>query len=229
MKATSADAFNDVIVTSATIISLIVGKLIRLNIDGWMGLIVSLFVVFSGFRIAKDTIMPLLGEPVDRDVYTLITKMVEKYEGIMGSHDLIAHNYGPSHIMASIHVEVANNSNIEEVHEIIDKIEKDILSETGIFLVIHTDPVEVNDSSFLEKKLLLIKIVHNIEPKATVQDIRFVSEQNKTNAVFDLVVPPFYTEMMEQSLMSKISESIRILDKNCNCVISTERSYIAEP
>jgi len=193
-----------------------------------MGLVVSLFVMFAGFKIAKETIMPLLGEAADREIYTLLTNKVESYDGIIGSHDLIAHNYGPSHTMATIHVEVANNSNLEEIHETIDKIEKDVLSETGIFLVIHMDPVEINDKNVLEKKYLVINIVEDIEPKATIHDFRVVNGEHVISFIFDLVVPPFYNEREEQDLLIKISEQISQINEKYQCTISIEKNYIAE-
>ena len=103
-----------------------------------MGVCVSLFVIYAGFNIAKDTLLPLLGEAVDKEVYQELTEIIESYDGIVGSHDLIVHNYGPSHIMATIHVEVSNSAEIGEIHSVIDEIERDVLREKGIILVIHT-------------------------------------------------------------------------------------------
>lgn len=228
MKATSADSLSDAVVTLATIISIIVGKLAGLNIDGWMGLVVSLFIIISGINIAKDTLMPLLGEAVDKEIYSKITKKVESYSGIVGSHDLIVHNYGPSHVMASIHAEVPNDSNMEEVHETIDRIERDILREFGIFIVIHMDPIEVNDKKVLEKKNMVLKIVKDIEPNATIHDFRMVNGEIITNLIFDLVVPRSYTEEDEKNLLMQITENINKMHEKYKCIITIEKSYIAE-
>jgi cation diffusion facilitator family transporter len=228
MKATSADARNDVLVTSATIISVLIGKLTGYSIDGWMGVVVSIIVLLAGFNIAKDTLMPLLGEALGKDAYKSITSKVESYEGIIGTHDLIAHNYGPSHIMATIHAEVPNDSNMETIHETIDKIERDVLREMGIFLVIHMDPVEVNDTRVVAKKNMVVKIVSEIEPMATIHDFRIVNGEEIMNLIFDLVVPHSYNEKMEQDLLLNITERINEIDDKYQCVITIENSYIAE-
>lgn len=228
MKATSADSLSDAVVTLATIISIIVGRLTGLNIDGWMGLVVSLFIIISGINIAKDTLMPLLGEAVDKEIYSKITKKVESYDGIVGSHDLIVHNYGPSRVMASIHAEVPNDSNMEKVHETIDRIERDILKELGIFIVIHMDPVEVNDKKVLEKKNMVFKIVKDIEPKATIHDFRMVNGEITTNLIFDLVVPRSYTEEDENRLLMQVTENINKMHEKYKCIITIENSYISE-
>jgi cation diffusion facilitator family transporter len=228
MKATSADSLSDVLVTFATIFSIVFANLTGLTIDGWVGLVVSIFVLLAGFNIAKDTLMPLLGEAVDREVYINITRKVESYEGIIGTHDLIAHNYGPSHIMATIHAEVPNDSNMEEIHETIDMIERDVLRELGIFLVIHMDPVEINNKIVQEKKNLVVKVVSTLEPKATIHDFRVVNGENLTNLIFDLVVPHSYGEKEEQELLIKVTELLRTIDDRYQCVITIENSYIAE-
>lgn len=228
MKATSADSLNDVIVTSATIVSIIASKLTGFNIDGWIGIVVSIFVMLAGINIAKETLMPLIGEAVDKDVYSNITNKVESYEGIIGSHDLIVHNYGPSHIMATIHAEVPNDSNMEDIHEVIDRIERDVLREMDIFLVIHMDPVEINDKRVLDRKNMVIKVVEDIEPKASIHDFRVVNGKGNTNLIFDLVVPHSYSEKDEQDLLRKVTESISKDSNKYQCVITIEHSYIAE-
>lgn len=228
MKATSADSLGDVLITLATVLSIIIGKITGLAIDGWMGLIVSIFVLIAGFNIAKDTLEPLLGEAIDHEVYQSITDMVESYDGIVGSHDLIVHNYGPSHIMASIHAEVPNNVNLEEIHETIDSIERDILREMGIFIVIHMDPIEINDSKVLEKKSMVIDIIKKLEPKATIHDFRVVNGENQVNLIFDLVVPHSYSAIQEQELLFKVDEAIQNIDPKYQSVITIENSFIAE-
>lgn len=228
MKATSADSLGDVLVTSTTVLSIIIGKITGLAIDGWMGLIVSVFVLIAGFNIAKDTLEPLLGEAVDPEVNKSITDTVESYDGIIGSHDLIVHNYGPSHIMASIHAEVPNDVNLEEIHETIDSIERDILREMGIFIVIHMDPVELNDSKVLEKKSMVIDIIKKLEPKAAIHDFRIVNGESQVNLIFDLVVPHSYSNTAEQDLLLKVEEAIQNVDSKYQSVITIENSFIAE-
>lgn len=125
MEATAADAMGDVMTTSAAILSLLALKYLNWNIDGIVGLAVSVAVMYGGLNIAKDTLAPLIGEAIEPEVYEEISNFVEGYEGILGTHDLIVHNYGPSHSMASIHAEVPSNYDPEYSHEIIDRIERD--------------------------------------------------------------------------------------------------------
>lgn len=226
--ATSADARNDVIVTGATIISILFSKFTGITIDGWIGTAVSVFVLYSGFTIAKDTLMPLLGEAVPKEVYETIAKKVESYEGIHGSHDLIVHNYGPSHIMGTIHVEVSNDSNIEKVHDTIDMIERDILKELGIFLVIHMDPIETNNEDVLANMNMVVMIIRNIEPNAHIHDFRVVNGEHAVNFIFDLVIPYSYKDKEKEELLQIIEIKVKEINHKCNCIITVEKSYIAE-
>lgn len=228
MLATSADSMGDVVVTSATIISTIVAGLTGWKIDGYMGVVVSIFVMLAGFRIAKDTLVPLLGQAVERDVYEKITSMVESYEGIVGSHDLIIHNYGPTRRMATIHAEVPNDINLDMAHETIDKIERDVLEKLDIFLVIHMDPIEVNNMAVKEKKHMVRDIITNLEPKATIHDFRLINGEHQINLIFDLVIPYSYTKEAEQKLLANIVEEIRSNDVRYQCIITMENSFIAE-
>lgn len=228
MLATAADSLGDVTVTTATIISAIIAGITGLKIDGYVGLIVSIFVMLAGFRIAKETLEPLLGQAVEREMYQRITNMVESYEGIVGSHDLIIHNYGPTHHMATIHAEVPNNLNFEIAHETIDQIERDVLEKLDIFLVIHMDPIEVNDAAVMEKKEMVTSIIQALEKKATLHDFRVVNGEHQINLIFDLVVPHSYSKDEEQRLLSRIIEEVRKNDTRYQCIITIENSFIAE-
>ncbi len=228
MIATSADSRNDVIVTSATIISAIVSGATGLNIDGYIGVLVSVFVMLAGFNIAKDTLEPLLGEAVDRELYEKVSRMVQSYEGIVGTHDLIIHNYGPTQRMATIHAEVPNNINFEMAHETIDRIERDILERMDIFLVIHMDPIEVDNEMVNDKKRMVLDIILGLEPKASIHDFRLVNGEHQINLIFDLVLPYSYTKDMKQKLLSSIVEELRKEDSRHQCIITMENSFIAE-
>jgi cation diffusion facilitator family transporter len=228
MKATAADALGDVLITSTTIISILISKFTGLAIDGFMGLVVSIFVLIAGYKIAKETLEPLLGEAVGRETYEAITSKVESYKGIIGSHDLIVHNYGPSNIMATIHAEVPNDIDLETAHETIDKIERDVLREMGIFLVIHMDPVEVNDVRVLDKKMKVTQVIKELEPEAAIHDFRIVNGDHRINMIFDLVVPYSYSKVKEDELLEKIKEEIRRIDERYQAVITIENSFIAD-
>ncbi len=227
MKATAADAFGDVLITSATVVSIIVGYFTNLKIDGIMGLIVSLIVLYAGFGIAKDTLEPLLGEAVSPETYDLLTKKVESYDGIVGSHDLIVHNYGPSNTMATIHAEVPSDMNIEVAHDLIDGIERDVLRELDIFLVIHMDPLEVNNQVVNDLKAKVKEIITELDPYASLHDFRMVNGEHHINIIFDLVVPHDYTVAQEHKLLLDIINQISAIDDRYQCVITPEHSFVA--
>lgn len=228
MKATAADSMGDVMVTSATVISTIIAGVTGWQVDAYMGLVVSIFVMLAGYNIAKETLEPLLGQAVEREAYERITEMVEGYEGIEGTHDLIIHNYGPTHRMATIHAEVPNNIDFQVAHETIDTIERDVLEKLDIFLVIHMDPIEVNDTMVIEKKDMVLSIINALEPKASIHDFRIVNGEHQINLIFDLVIPYSYSKEEEQKLLSNIVDEIRSRDARYQCIITMENSFIAE-
>ncbi|WP_066715490.1 cation diffusion facilitator family transporter [Clostridium sp. Marseille-P299] len=228
MKATAADSIGDVLITSATIISIIIGYVTELNIDGFMGIAVSIFVFISGINIARETLEPLLGEAIDKELYQKITKKVCSYKYIMGCHDLVVHNYGPTHTMATIHCEVPNNIPMEDAHEVIDQIERDVLREDNIFLVIHMDPVEVNNEKVVLLKEKVTSIVKILEKEATIHDFRVVNGDCHSNLIFDLVIPHNYSEKQEKELERLVTQLIKEWDPKYECVISLDHSYVAE-
>ena len=228
MKATAMDSLSDVVVTSATIVSAILAGMFGWQVDAYVGVIVSVFVMFAGINIAKDTLEPLMGEAVDKDLYHKVSNFVESYEGIVGSHDLIIHSYGPNHLMGTIHVEVPSNADFEKAHETIDQIERDILKELDMFFVIHMDPVEVNDLKILEKNEMIDNILKKLDPKVSFHDFRVINGDNHINLIFDLVVPFSYTKKEEQRLLHDLIEEVRRRDPRHQCIITLENTYIEE-
>lgn len=228
MIANSYDSRNDVIVTAATVITAIIAGVTGLKLDSGMGLLVSAFVIISVIKILKETIEPLLGQAVEYELFEKITKMVESYDGIVGTHDLIIHNYGPTHRMATIHAEVPNNMDIQLAHEIIDQIETDAQKMLDIFLVIHMDPIEVDDKAVLEKKGMLLQIIEKLDERASIHDFRVVNGEHHINLIFDMVVPYNYTKAQQMELQSKIEQEVRQKDERYQCIIRIENSYIAD-
>lgn len=228
MLATATDSMGDVLVTLVTVISTIIAGLTDWQIDGYMGIVVSIFVMLSGIGIVKDTLEPLLGEAVDRDAYKKVTSLVESYPGIVGTHDLIIHNYGPSHRMATIHAEVPNDIDFEVAHVTIDKIERDVHDIMDIYLVIHMDPVEMNDVKVIEKRDIVTELVKRLDENVSIHDFRIVNGEYQTNLIFDLVIPYSYTRDEENRLLTRIMEETRKLDSRLNCMITLENSFIAE-
>ena len=227
MLATAADAMGDVITTSATIASIIFFRLSGINIDGFVGIAVSLVVMWAGIGIARDTLEPLLGEAVTPEEYIKITEFVERYEGIVGSHDLIVHNYGPGRSMASIHAEVPNDVDIEVSHEIIDRIERDAAKQLGIFLVIHMDPIETKNEQVLKVKAQVEKIMEALDKNVSIHDFRMVDGEKQINLIFDMVVPFEYDKEREKELKKSFRTLIRMHDERYQCVITVERGYVA--
>ncbi len=228
MKATAIDSLGDVVVTVTTILSIIVERLSGYYIDGWVGIIVGGFILVSGINVAKDTLMPLMGESVSKDVYKKITDKVESYDGIIGSHDLIVHNYGPSNTMATIHAEVPNDSDLEQIHEQIDLIERDVQEDLGIFILIHMDPIEVNDERILKKQDMVTEIVTRLEPESYIHDFRVVDGVKKINLIFDLVIPFSYSKEDQYALVRNITKEVRKVDYRYDCIITIKNSFVAE-
>lgn len=226
MKATAADSLGDVVTTTATILSVAVYGIWGLNIDGIVGLIVSVAVMLAGVKIAKETLTPLIGEPIDPKLYLEITEFVESYEGIIGSHDLIVHNYGPSRSMASIHAEVPNDVNVEISHEVVDRIEREALKKFGIFLVIHMDPVETKNSRVMEFGSMLENVIHGVDPRISFHDFRLIDGQEQINLIFDLVFPREYDKKKRERLKEEIIKKVTETDNRC-CLVMTEESGFA--
>lgn len=227
MLATAADSMGDVITTSATIASILFFKITGINIDGIVGVGVSLVVMWAGFGIAKDTVEPLIGEAVPPEEYEKITKFVESYQGVEGSHDLIVHNYGPGRSMASIHAEVPNDVDIEVSHEIIDRIERDARKKLGVFLVIHMDPVETKNEQVLAVREQVTKILDAVDPDVSIHDFRMVDGKGQVNLIFDMVVPFEYDLEKEKQLKKSVRKLLQLHDERYQCVITVERSYMS--
>lgn len=227
MLATAADSLGDVITTSATVLSIIICHFTSINVDAIAGLIVSAIVIWSGISIAKDTLEPLIGERVPAELYQKITDIVESYDGIVGTHDLIVHNYGPNRSMATIHAEVPNDINIDVSHEIIDKIERDVKKDLNILLVIHMDPVEMRDEEVLSLREKTSRIVHALDPELNFHDFRVLKENEQRNLIFDLVIPDSYSEKDANRVMHQLVSLLHEMDGNVECIITLDRSFEA--
>ena len=226
MMATATDALGNMVTTSATIVSILFWRATGINIDGFVGIGVALVVLWAGIGIAKDTLEPLIGKPIEPEEYERITRFVESYEGIVGSHDLIVHNYGPGRSMASIHAEVPNDVGIEESHEVIDRIERDAIKNMGIFLVIHMDPTETKDEHVLHARRRAVEILEVLDPKVTIHDFRMVDGEKRINLIFDMVVPFEYDKERQEELKKSLGKLLKFTDERYECVITIERSYI---
>lgn len=227
MLATSADAMGDVATTSATIFSIGVYGVLGYNVDGIVGVIVSVVVMIAGFNIAKDTLAPLIGEGIDPEVYKKITDFVESFEGIVGTHDLLVHNYGPSRSMASIHAEIPNDMGVEATHEVVDRIEREAMRHFNLLLVIHMDPVETHDERVAEFKTMVRDVLMNVDRRLTFHDFRMVDGSERISLIFDLVVPREYKQAVLGRLKARIGDEVRKQDRRCVCIITVENSFLS--
>ncbi len=228
MRATAADAMGDVLTTAATLAAMVVYHFFDRNIDGIVGLIVALIVIWEGVGIVRDTLKPLLGERPDPQLAQKITQMVESYDGIYGSHDLIIHNYGPTRSMATIHAEVSNSADIEQTHELIDRIEREVTRVTGVFLVIHMDPVETKDRHVLRYQRMVGEILRQLDENIRSHDFHMIDDGEQITLAFDVVVPYTYHDEEKNALLHRIIEEVQQYDPRCACIITIENSFTAD-
>ena len=188
LEATSADSRNDVITTSAVLVSCLIGRFFGVDIDGWSGLAVAAFILWSGFGIARETMSTLLGEQ-DRELAEKLTALVLRHRGILGIHDLLIHDYGPGRCFASAHVELSAEEDPLVCHEIIDHLECDALRELNVHLVIHHDPVAVNDAEWGRLRSIVEAAAAGVDARLSVHSFRLVRGRGMPRLVFDLAVP----------------------------------------
>lgn len=226
MKATSMDSRNDVIATSAVLVSVIISKFTGFQIDGYMGVLVALFIIYSGIRILRDIMNPILGELPDPEFISSIENKILGYEGILNIHDLVVHNYGPSRYFATVHVEVDAKQDILICHDMIDNIERDFAEDFDINLVIHLDPIVTDDEEINHLKYLTNNIVKSIDEKLSMHDFRVVKGTTHTNLIFDVVVP-VDLEIKTKELVNEIEKSIQEENETYYTVITIDKNYVS--
>lgn len=225
MKATSIDSITDAIATTAVLISTLISKFSGLNIDGWCGILVSLFILYSGIMSAKDTIGTIIGEAPDKEFIENIEKIVLSYDDISGIHDLIIHDYGMDRYIISLHAEVDGNKDIYYLHDIIDTIENELFEKLSCEVTIHMDPIDLNNKDLMKLKEETKEIITNIDKRLTLHDFRMVPGNTHTNLIFDVVVPHDF-KLKDEKLKEKIQEEVTKLHQNYFVVIKFDRSYI---
>lgn len=222
LLATMQDSLNDVITTSVVVIGMLASKLTPLPIDGYIGLIVALFILWSGLGIAKDTLSPLIGQAADPNITQSIEQVVLSFDKIVGVHDLIVHNYGEGKSLASIHAEVADDSNLVEIHEVIDEAEKEVWRQTGVYLVIHMDPVALNNKHVNMLKNLTNSVLYRIDERLTMHDFRIVDGEHTINIIFDVVAPFEYQNERADKLIKDIQNELKFHDERYNAIITLD-------
>lgn len=224
LKATATDAMGDVFTSSTVVISFLIAKFTTLPIDGYIGIIVALAIVYSGYSLIKETLSPLLGEPPDPALVNDIINMVMSYDNITGIHDLVVHNYGPGRIMASIHAEIPSNIDIMKIHDIIDTAEREISKKLNIYLVIHMDPICIDTDEIIEARNMVISILNKYDSVKSFHDFRVVGENDKKNLVFDIEVYPSKLNQSNspEKLLSQIEADIKLHAPKYNCIITLD-------
>lgn len=228
LHATSADSLSDVLATSAVLVSGLVSHFSGIQLDGYMGAFVAVFIIISGLKILKNTVNNILGKGPSQELIQLIESFIKKYDGVIGLHDLVVHDYGPQHCFASVHVEVDSNVDILESHDLIDNIERDISLEYGIHLVIHLDPIVIDDPFADELRHLVLNVVSSVDESLTIHDFRVVRGSTHNNLIFDVLVP-YECKKNDARLQEEIIRKIHDTDNKLYVVITLDRSYVSSP
>ena len=224
MKATATDSLSDALATSVVFLASAVGGLTSLNIDGWCGLVVGLFIFYAGFSAAKDTLNPLLGQAPDPEFIQEIRRITLAHQEILSIHDLLVHDYGPGRKIISLHCEVPASGDILELHDAIDNIERELSEKLGCEAVIHMDPVQNEDPEILRLKSQVLDIIRAIDPVISMHDFRMVKGPTHSNLIFDIVIPVKY-HMDPEQLTQAIDEAVKKIDPGYYTVIHVDRDY----
>ena len=209
LEATAIDSRNDVITTAAVLLASVISHFTGFNLDGYMGVIVSVFIFISGINLVKETLDPLLGQPPTKEMFETIEKKILSYDNVLGVHDLMVHSYGPNTYFASAHIEMDAKIDVLICHDIMDQIERDFKSELNIHLVVHLDPTILDSPEINELKEMVNDIICEIDRQLTFHDFRVVVGEENKNVLFDVVVPPEYKysdEELEKIITDKITE-----------------------
>jgi len=225
LNATATDSISDVAATSTVLLSLIVSHYYSIQLDSYAGLLVSLFILYSGVNAAKDTIAPLLGTPPSTELVNEIEKIVMSHNVISGMHDLVVHDYGPGRLMISLHAEVSSSIGVFESHEVIDDLEIELGEKLNCEAVIHFDPIDIDDQELSHLKSIVNEIVKSVDERISLHDFRYVPGEEHTNLVFDIVVP-YDSKKCDDDLKNLISKEVQKVLPNHYCVIKCDNSYV---
>jgi len=223
LLAAAKDSLSDMLATSAVVLSMIAAHGFGIPIDGWMGVAVSLLVLKAGFEVVKETVDSLMGGRKNPELGKEIISRLMKYEHILGTHDLLIHDYGPGRCVASIHAEVPADGDILVLHEIIDRAEHEIGEELGIPLCIHMDPIVTGDEKTDEAHRRLNEFLREKDGGFMLHDLRMVPGENRTNLVFDVVIPAGFADTKQ--LAAEISAAAKEIDSRYECVIHFDIDY----
>ncbi len=227
LQATATDSLNDVFSTGAVLLSTLVYQFTAIPIDGWVGMLVAIFITVSGVKLIMETGSPLLGQAPDPQMVRELEEKITAYDGVIGIHDLQVHNYGPGRVFATVHAEVPANRDILVSHDIIDNIEREVGHEMNLNLVIHMDPVVTDDERLNQLHAQVQQIVAGIDSNLSMHDFRAVFGPTHTNLVFDVVVPPGFS-LSDSELSRRIEQQVQTLGSYF-CVITVDHNYAYFP
>ena len=228
LKAASVDALGDVFTSSTVVVSFLLAKFTSFPLDGYIGVFVALAILYAGFGLIKETLNPLLGEAPDPELVNEICERVLSYPLISGVHDLIIHNYGPGRIIASLHAEIPADKDIMEIHNVIDKVEREISRDLNIHLVIHMDPICVITDEIKETWDYVETVLRKYPEIKSMHDFRIVGEGDSKNLIFDIVVSPSISghKMKKENMLRDIKDSIHSEHPQYNCVITVDYDFM---
>ena len=223
MEATATDSLSDTVSTLAVLLAMLIGKWTGLAVDGYVGLVVALFILFSAYKAAKETLSPLLGQAPDPALVQQIRDIVLSNDTVLGVHDLVVHDYGPGRLMITLHAEVPAHGDIMAMHDVIDNIEKELMEKLHCHAVIHMDPI-VTDGSVTALKEQVAALVKQVDPGLTIHDFRVVRGTTHDNLIFDAVLP-FSSSKTPAQAAQEIRALVRAMDGNYYAVVTVEHSY----
>ena len=225
MKATALDCIGDAVATSVVLVSAVISYFTELKIDGWCGLLVSLFIVYAGVRSVKETVNPLLGMPPEKEFIDEIKRIVKSFDMILDIHDLIVHDYGPGRVVVSLHAEVSGKENIYDLHEVIDNAEQKLYQELNCIAVIHMDPIETDNEVSVRMRDDVAKAVKLFNNDVSIHDFRMVPGKGHTNLIFDVVVP-HDVKLPDKEIKNRICNIISDNFRGCNAVVNIDRPFV---
>lgn len=225
LLASYTDSRNDVICTVLVLVSALVSWKFHIAVDGYIGLLVAAFVLWSGFSVVKETVSPLLGQAPDPALVEDITRTVMSFDGIMGIHDLIVHSYGPGRTIVSLHAEVSCKADIMKSHDTIDLAERALKEKYHVIACIHMDPVDTDDESTKELRRIAETVLRDVDERLSLHDFRVVHGDTHTNLIFDLVLP-HELKKEQDTLTAEIGRRIHAVDSHLYAVITPEQSFI---
>lgn len=222
MAATAADSLSDTVSTAAVFLATVLSMTAGWQIDGWCGLLVGIFIFYSGVKAMKETIDPLLGQAPDRELVEKIRKLVTGYPSVKGIHDMIIHDYGPGRLMVTLHVEVDARGDLVRIHDEIDNIERELQETLNCHATIHMDPVETENETVKQLRRQTARAVAGLDSRLSIHDFRMVQGETHTNLIFDVVVP-YECPMRDEEVIKKLQEAVRGFQGNYYAVIQVDR------